>query len=84
AKRMVKNGRERTLARHRGCSLVHNYKRPAYGLITADKKYYRLDDTGAKWARMLLKDSPVKDSLSVVVRGTIDDDTIQVKSMTEL
>jgi hypothetical protein len=84
AKRMAQDGRQETLKRDRSCSLVHNYTRPAYGLITSDKKYYQFDDAGNRWAQTLLKDSPDKDNLDVVVRGDIQGDTIQVKSMTEL
>jgi hypothetical protein len=84
AKRMVQDGRQETLKRDRSCSLMRNYTRPAYGLITSDKKYYQFDDAGNRWARTLLKDSPNKDSLDVVVRGEVQGDTIQVKSMTEL
>ncbi|HEX7360186.1 MAG TPA: hypothetical protein VF283_06820 [Bryobacteraceae bacterium] len=84
AKRMVKNGRQQTLKQHHSCSLVGKYNRAAYGVITAKKKYYLLDGNGAQWARTLLKDSPDKDNLMVVVRGKVQGDTIQVKGMTEL
>ncbi|MGH9622354.1 MAG: hypothetical protein ACRD45_21945, partial [Bryobacteraceae bacterium] len=60
AKRMVKNGRQQTLKRDHSCSLVGKYERAAYGVITAKKKYYRLDGKGSEWARTLLKDSPDK------------------------
>lgn len=84
APKMVKNGREQTLKRQRSCSLAQNYNRPVYGLISGGKKAYRLDGKGTKWAQILLKDSPDKDNLFVVVRGTVDGDTIDVKGMTEL
>jgi hypothetical protein len=84
AKRMAENGRAKTLMQDRSCSLVHNYVRASYGILTSDKKYYRLDEAGNKWAQTLLKDSPDKDNLQVVVRGDIEDDTIHVKNMTEL
>jgi hypothetical protein len=84
AKRMVKDGRQQTLKRDHSCSLAGNYNRPAYALITGNKKYYRLDGEGSEWARMLLKDSPNKDNLTVIVRGAIQGNTIQVKEMTEL
>lgn len=84
AKRMAKSGRQQTLKRERSCSLVGSYDRAAYGVITGNKKYYRLDGRGSEWARTLLKDSPDKDNLMVVVRGTIQGNTIQVKGMTEL
>ena len=84
ARRMAENGRAKVLMQDRSCSLVHHYLRAAYGILTSDKKYYRLDEAGNKWAQTLLKDSPDKDNLQVVVRGDIEDDTIHVKNMTEL
>lgn len=84
AQQIVKNGREKALKRNHSCSLVQKYDRTAYGLLTGDNKCYRLDGEGTKWAQMLLKNSPNKDNLFVVVRGTIEGDTIDVKGITEL
>jgi len=47
---MVRHGRDKILRQNRNCSLVKNYDRAAYGVITQDKKYYRLDDNGNKRA----------------------------------
>jgi hypothetical protein len=81
---MVRNGREKVLKQNRNCSLAKNYDRAAYGLITQDNKYYRLDDNGNKLARELLANSPNKNSLKVIVSGDIDGDTIKVTNMSEL
>ena len=81
---MVKNGREKTLTQNRNCSLKTNYSRSAYGLITVDQKFYKLDDAGRAWALRLLKDTPDKDNLKVVVSGDVDGDTLHVKNMSEL
>ena len=83
-KPMVKDGREKVLKQNRNCSMMTNYSREAYGLITVDKKFYRLDDAGRAWALKLLKDTPDKDNLKVVVSGEIDGGTIHVKTMSEL
>jgi hypothetical protein len=83
-KPMVKDGRDKVLKQNRNCSLMTNYSREGYGLITVDKKYYKLDDAGRVWALKLLKDTPDKDNLKVVVTGDIDGDTIHVKNMSEL
>lgn len=83
-KPMMKDGREKVLRQNRNCSLMTNYSRAGYGLITIDKKYFRLDDAGRAWALKLLKDTPDKDNLKVVVTGDIDGDTIHVKNMSEL
>lgn len=81
---MVRDGRAKVLRQKRGCSMVKNYNRDGYGLITSDKKYYRLDDNGNKLARELLANTPDKDNLKVVVTGDIDGDTIKVTNMSEL
>lgn len=83
-KPMVKDGREKVLKQNRNCSLMTNYSRAGYGLITVDKKFYRLDDAGRAWALKLLKDTPDKDNLKVVVNGDIDGDTLHVRTMSEL
>ncbi len=83
-KAMVRNGREKTLERNRSCSLMKNYDRAAYGLITGDNKFYQLDEEGNKKARLLLKDTPGKDNLKVVVTGEIQGNTIKVSDMTLL
>ena len=81
---MVKNGREKVLKDNRNCSLANNYSRENYGLISVDKKYYRLDDAGRAWALRLLKDTSDKDNLRVVVSGEVQGGTIHVKNMSEL
>ena len=83
-KPMVKNGREKVLKQNHNCSLMTNYSRDGYGLITTEKKFYKLDDAGRAWALKLLKDTPDKDNLRVVVSGDIDGGTIHVKNMSEL
>jgi len=83
-KPMVKNGRDKVLKQNRNCSLMTNYSREGYGLITTDRKVYKLDDAGRAWALRLLKDTPDKDNLKVVVSGDIDGDTLHVKNMSEL
>lgn len=84
AQRMAQNGRQKVLKQEHSCSLANHYDRAAYGLLAGDNKYYRLDGDGAKWARILLKDTPDKDNLFVVVRGDVQGNAIDVKGMTEL
>lgn len=83
-KQMVEQGREKTLKQDRSCSLVKNPGRPEYGLITNDKKYYRLDKSGNDQARELLGNSHDKDNLKVLVRGDMDGNTVRVTSMSIL
>lgn len=81
---MVRSGREATLKQKRSCSLVKNYNRAAYGLITEEKKFYRLDEAGNQQVRQLLAHTPDKDNLKVVVSGDLEGDTIKVKNMSLL
>lgn len=81
---MVRDGRANTLKNKRSCSLMKDYNRSAYGLITEDKKFYRLDDPGNDKVRQLLKDTPDKDNLKVVVTGDIQDGAIKVTNISEL
>ena len=83
-KPMVKDGRENTLRNNHNCSLMKKYGRGAYGLITSDQKYYRLDDPGNAKIKQLLKDTPDKDNLKVVVDGEIQGDTVKVVTISEL
>ncbi len=83
-KPMVRNGRENTLKNNRGCSMMKNYNRSAYGLITDGKKFFRLQDPGNTRIRQLLKDTPDKDNLHVVVSGDIQGDTMKVVNISEL
>lgn len=83
-KPMVRDGREKTLKDRDNCSLDKNYSRAAYGIITDDKHFYKLDDDGRAWALKLLKDSPDKNNLHVVVQGAVQGDTLHVQTMSEL
>lgn len=81
---MVQNGRENTLRRNRSCSLMKNFERSAYGLITQGKQFYRLEDPGNQHVLQLLRNTPDKDNLKVVVSGDIQGNTIKVANMSIL
>ena len=81
---MVRTGREKTLRQNRACSLMKNFRRATYGLITDDKKFYRLDDQGNQHIVELLANTPDKDNLKVVVSGDIQGNTIKVNTITML
>ncbi len=83
-KPMVRNGRENTLKNNRSCSMMKSYNRAAYGLITDSKKFFRLQDPGNVKILQLLKDTPDKDNLRVVVTGDIQGDTLKVVNISEL
>ena len=82
--RMVRDGRESVLQQDRSCSLAKNSNRGAYGLITDEKKFYKLDDAGNKQARELLNNSHDKDNLKVITRGELEGNTIKVTTMSIL
>ena len=82
--RMVKNGREKTLKQDASCSLVKDPSRNEYGVITSEKKFYRLDKTGSDRARELLGNSHDRNNLRVIVRGDLEGDTVIVQSMSLL
>jgi uncharacterized membrane-anchored protein len=81
---MVQHGRTKTLKQRGSCSLDKNYSRNAYGLITDDKRFFKLDDAGRAWALKLLKDSADKDNLHVIVSGTVNGNAVHVDTMSEL
>jgi hypothetical protein len=81
---MVRMGREKTLRQNRACSLMKDFKRAAYGLITDDKKFYKLDDPGNQRIIELLANTPDKDNLKVVVSGDIQGNSIKVSNITML
>ena len=81
---MVKDGRAKTLKQDRSCSLVKDPGRSEYGLITDDKKFYRLDKAGSDQARGLLGNSHDRDGLRVIVRGDLEGNTVKVRSMSIL
>ena len=84
AESMIRIGREKTLRQNRPCSLMKNYKRAAYGLITDDKKLYRVDDPGNQHIVELLANTPDKDNLKVVVSGDVQGNTIKLRNITML
>ncbi len=81
---MVRDGREKVLEQNRGCSLMKNFKRSAYGLITDNKKFYRLDDPGNRHIVQLLRNTHDKDNLKVVVTGDVQGNAIKVTNISIL
>ena len=84
AKQISKEGRAKVYRKNRSCSMMKNYQRDAYGLITEDQKSYRLNDAGNQHVLELLRNSPDKDNLKVLVRGDVQGDTINVSDVTIL
>lgn len=81
---ILKHGHQVILKQRRDCSLMKNYIRDGYGIVTDDKKFLRFDDTGNQKAIQLLKNTHDKDDLKVIVIGDIEGDTIKVTDMSLL
>lgn len=81
---MVRNGRQNTLRHNHSCSLMKNFTRDAYGLITGPQQFYKLEDAGNRRILELLKNTPDKDNLKVIVSGEIQGNTIKVVNISLL
>ena len=84
AEDILKHGRRIILKQRRDCSLMKQYVRDGYGIVTDDQKFFNFDDAGNKKALQLLKNTPDKDNLRVIVSGDVDGDTIKVTDMSLL
>jgi len=84
AQDILKNGRQIVVKQRRDCSLRKNYVRDGYAIITDDKQYLNFDEAGNKKVIELLRNTPDKDNLKVVVTGNISGDTIAVMDMSML
>jgi hypothetical protein len=81
---MVRNGRAQVLKQNRGCSLVKNWRRAVYGLITDGKQFYKIDPQSNDRVIQLLSDSPDKDNLRVVISGDLEGNTIKINTISIL
>jgi len=84
AEEIVKHGRQIVLKQRRDCSLMKHYVRDGYGILTDDQRFLKFDDAGNKKALQLLKNTPDKDNLKVIVTGQIEGDTIKVSGVSIL
>jgi hypothetical protein len=81
---MVQHGRERVLKQRRSCSLEKDFHRSVYGLITDDKKFYKIDPANNDRVLEILANSPDKDNLKVVVSGDLHGDTVKINTISIL
>ena len=81
---MVRNGRAKVLKQNRNCSLVKDWRRSGYGLITDDTKFYKIDPQSNDRVLQLLNGSRDKDNLKVVVSGDLDGNTIKINTISIL
>jgi len=81
---MVRQGRAKILKERKSCRLADNAQRAAYGLITDDKKFYKIDPRDNDRVLQVLRDSPDKDNLKVVISGDLQGNTIRISTISEL
>jgi hypothetical protein len=81
---MVRNGRAKVLKERPSCSLAHDFRRSAYGLITDKKRFYQIDPQSNDSVLQILSDSPNKDNLKVVVSGEVQGNKIKVNTISIL
>ena len=81
---MVQHGREKVLNERRDCSLAKNYRRSAYGLITDDKKFYKIDPQSNDRVIEILSNSPDKDNLKVIISGDLQGNNLKITTISIL
>jgi Skp family chaperone for outer membrane proteins len=65
------------------CALMDDCLKSGYAVLTEDGKFYKLDEAGNKKVVELLKKSKSEKGLMVTVEGTIEGDTLRVKTISE-
>jgi hypothetical protein len=81
---MVQHGREQVLKQRPSCSLAKDFHRSLYGLITDEKKFYKIDPASNGRVLQILENSPNKDSLKVVISGDLQGDTVKINTISIL
>jgi hypothetical protein len=64
------------------CALMEACVKSGYSIIS-EGKAYKLDERGNKLALKLLRDTRVRQGLSVAVAGTLDGDTLRAETLVE-
>lgn len=77
------NGAEKVKNHTVKCALMPPCAKSGYAVF-ADGKLYKLDDEGNKKAGDILKNTKSEKSVQVSVEGSVDGDTLKVKSISEV
>jgi len=77
----LKDGQKGAISHTRDCALMEPCVKSGYGIVTADGKYLKFDDTGNQKALALLKASKKADSLFMKVTGSVSGDHISVEAI---
>ncbi len=65
----------------RDCAMMDDCKASGFGVVTKDGKFLKFDAAGDKQALEALGKSSKQDNITVTVDGTVEGDSIKVKSL---
>lgn len=77
------NGAEKVKNHTVKCAMMPPCAKSGYAVF-ADGKLYKLDEEGNKKAADILKNTKAEKGVQVSVEGTVDGDTLKVKSISEV
>ena len=83
ARASSENGAEKVKNHTVKCALMPSCAKSGYA-VYADGKLFKLDEEGNKKASDILKNTKSEKSVQVSVEGTVDGDTLKVKSISEV
>jgi type 1 fimbria pilin len=78
------NGVEKVKAHSIKCAQMPNCAKSGYAVVTEEGKLYKLDDAGNAKVADILKATKVDKGLQVDVEGTVDGDTVKIKTISEV
>jgi type 1 fimbria pilin len=84
ARAKSENGVEKVKAHSIKCAQMANCAKSGYAVVTDEGKLYKLDDAGNAKVADILKATKVDKGLQVEVEGTVDGDTLKVKTISEV
>lgn len=83
ARASSENGAEKVKNHTVKCALMPSCAKSGYA-VYADGKLYKLDEEGNKKAGDILKNTKSEKSVQVSVEGTVDGETLKVKTISEV
>lgn len=78
---VAKKGFDAAKSHTKDCALMDNCKASGYGVVTADGKFLKFDESGDQKAVKALQETNKKDNLNVNVEGKVEGDTIKVSNL---
>jgi len=83
ARAASENGAEKVKNHTVKCAMMPSCAKSGYAVF-ADGKLYKLDEEGNKKAADILKNTKAEKGVQVSVEGTVDGETLKVKSISEV